>query len=61
MLMYMTQQKVLTLQVMYSTIGSNKKRYSVTANCVNPHPSEIKFGQLLLIFFVKYFIILHKN
>ena len=43
MLMYMTQQKVLTLQVMYSNIGSNKKRYSVTANCVNPHPSEIKY------------------
>ena len=43
MLMYMTQQKVFTLQVMYPTIGSNKRGYAVTANHVNPRPSEIKY------------------
>ena len=35
--------KGFTLQSMYSIIESNKRGYAVTANCVNPHLSEIKY------------------
>ena len=42
MFTYMTQQKVFTPEVIYSTIGSKKRGYAVT-NCVNPHQNEMKY------------------
>ena len=41
--MYKTQQKAFTPQVTFSTIASNKRGFVVTANCVNPYPSGIKY------------------